>query len=79
MLVGSTPFIWGLHAAQTPGRGRLSSGFSTIEEASATLLLRSVGVGIAEPLIHAVATCVHWIVFIPKYLGYEMGKLVRRF
>ncbi len=79
VLMGSTPFVWGLHAAETPGRGRMSAGISTIEEASATLLLRSVGVGIAEPLIHAVATCVHWIVFIPKYLAYEMEKVVRRF
>ncbi len=76
VLMGATPCVWRLHAAPTPGRSSLSTGVATVEEASATLLLRSFG-SAAEPVIHAVAVCVHWIVFIPKYLVYEVRRGLR--
>lgn len=73
VLMRATPFVWRLHAAQTPGRNQLAVGVSVAEEASVTLLLRTFG-SAAEPVIHAVAVCVHWVVFIPKYLVYELRK-----
>lgn len=76
VLMRSTPFVWRLHAAQTPGRASLSKGISTAEEASVTLVLRTFG-SAAEPIVHATAVCVHWIVFVPKYLVYELRRALR--
>ncbi len=76
VLMRATPFMWRLHAAQTPGRGRLQMGVAVVEEASVTLLLRTFG-SAAEPIIHAVAMSVHWVVFIPKYLVYELRRALR--
>ncbi len=74
VLMANTPFQWRLHAAETPGRNHASQAVSYAEEASATLLLRSFGPA-AETIIHAIAVCVHWIVFIPRYVLYRLRSV----
>lgn len=76
VLMKSTPFQWRLHAAPTPDRSRFSIGMSTAQEASVTLLLRTFG-SAAEPVIHVVATCVHWIAFLPRYVIYNLRRALR--
>ncbi len=77
VLLRGAPFRWRLHAAPTPGRGIVPVALAYSEEALATLLLRTAGTA-AEPLIHALATCEHWIVFAPRYLAYRLRSVRTR-
>lgn len=71
VLMQDAPVEWRLHAAPTPDRSQVTVAEAYAEEAVATLVLRSFG-NAAEPVIHGVAVCVHWIVFIPKYVLYRL-------
>ena len=70
VIAQAAPFRWRLHAAPTPGRGRLVTTWAYGEEAAATLLLRTFG-SAAEPVIHAVAVCEHWLIFLPKLIVWK--------
>lgn len=65
------PFRWRLHAAPTPGRGRVDIASSYAEESAAILVLRSFGTA-AEPVVHAVAVCEHALVFFPKWIVWKL-------
>lgn len=65
VLARSAPYRWRLHAAPTPGRGRLSTGVAYVEEATAILILRTFGSS-AEPVIHGIATVEHGLLFLPR-------------
>ena len=65
------PFRWRLHAAPTPGRGRVVTAWEYAEESAATLLLRTFG-SAAEPVVHAVAVCEHWLFFLPKWVVWKL-------
>ncbi len=67
VIVRPTPIRWRLHAAPTPGRGRIATAWAYAEEAAAILLLRTFG-SAAEPFVHAIAVTEHWLVFLPKWV-----------
>ena len=68
------PFLWRLHAAPTPGRGRLTTAWSTMEESVAILMLRTFG-SAAEPIVHVIAVCEHWVFFAPKWVLAKLRHL----
>lgn len=73
VLARSTPFQWRLHDAPTPGRSRISTALSFAEEGAAILLLRTFG-SAAEPVIHVVAICVHWVTFLPRWVAWKLRQ-----
>ncbi len=71
VIVGPAPFRWRLHAAPTPGRGRIATAWAYAEEAAATLVLRTFG-SAAEPVVHAVAVCEHGLFFLPRWVVWKL-------
>lgn len=71
VLAENAPFQWRLHAAPTPGRGRIDRAAGYVEESVVTLVLRVFGTA-AEPLIHAVAWIGHKVVFAPKWVAFQI-------
>lgn len=71
VLARRVSFRWKLHAALTPGRGRVQTAMDYAEEAAATTVLRTFGTA-AEPIIHVVAICEQWLFFLPKWVVWKL-------
>jgi uncharacterized SAM-binding protein YcdF (DUF218 family) len=71
VIAKSAPFRWRLHAAPTPGRGRLATGWAYVEESAATLILRTFG-SAAEPVVHGIALVEHGLLFLPKWIVWKI-------
>ena len=76
-LARTAPFRWRLHAAPTPGRGRLNVAWAYMEEAGATLVLRTFG-SAAEPIVHAIAVCEHALFFLPRWVLWKLQQHLAR-
>ena len=78
VLLRHTHLQWRVHAAPTPGRGRLQAAGVYAEEAIGTAALRWFGTA-AEPVLHAIATVQHAIGFSLRWVVYKTGAWVRSF
>lgn len=70
-----TDLLWQMHAAPTPGRGRLQAVPMYAEEAVGTAAIRAFGLR-AEPVLHGIAVVQHAIGFGLRWVVYKAeGKV----
>lgn len=77
LLMRGSPLVWRLHAAPTPGRGRFATGLAYAEEAFAVLVLRVFGTH-AEPVLHGLATVVHVLGFVSRWVFFRLRGVLHR-
>ena len=76
-LMERTPFLWRVHAAPTPGRSLVQTVGAYAEEAIGTTAFRLFGTR-AEPVIHALATLQHDILFWVRWTFYKVEGVIRK-
>ena len=77
LLLRRSHLLWQTHAAPTPGRSRLQVLGAYAEEATATAVIRCLGLR-ALPVLHAFAVVQHGVLFACRWVIYAAEKWFRR-
>lgn len=75
LLLRHTDLLWQLHAAPTPGRGRLQTVGAYAEEAMGTALIRWFGLGVL-PVLHGAALVQHTVGFGMRWCLYRLEAVL---